>query len=80
MATGPEHYAQAEHLLRGNYAPIGSRGSDEPTAYDGNPGPEKVAMAQVHATLALAAATVDVAMTWDGAIRNEDEWREVTKP
>jgi hypothetical protein len=44
MATGPEHYQRAERLL----AP----------ALDGrHPTPEEVARAQVHATLALAAAT-----------------------
>lgn len=48
--TGPEHYQRAESLL-----------SMRPTSYPGvkqPPSAEDVARAQVHATLALAAATV----------------------
>jgi hypothetical protein len=50
--TGPEHYREAERLL----APGGRRnpwGDVEPVA----PSEAAVARAQVHATLALAAAT-----------------------
>jgi len=42
--NGPEHYREAERLAATPYR---------------NMGPNTVALAQVHATLALAAATVD---------------------
>ena len=60
--TGPEHYAEAEKLLADpNYGePRGIRRS------------ETVATAQVHATLALAAATAL------GAGLDERAWREAT--
>jgi hypothetical protein len=46
--TGPEHYIEAERLLSGrNSLP----------EYDARPTAEDIAAAQVHATLALAAAT-----------------------
>jgi hypothetical protein len=50
--TGPEHYREAERRLRGTRA---SGGQDRPTTY--SPTPDDIAVAQVHATLALAAAT-----------------------
>jgi hypothetical protein len=55
--NGPEHYRQAERLLR-----------NEPWL---PPTPAEVARAQVHATLALAAAT---ALTTD----NYDDWCAAT--
>jgi hypothetical protein len=53
--TGPEHYRRAEALLRGDFNDSGlTTGA-------------LVAMAQAHATLALAAATAaDQATTYDG--------------
>ena len=57
MATGPDHYRLAEDLL----------------ARDGPPTGEMLAIAQVHAVLALAAAT---ALADVGRIE-ADAWREV---
>lgn len=48
--TGPEHYRAAEHYLNG-----------AKTATDGDEMMESTALAQVHATLAQAAATVSAA-------------------
>ena len=79
--TGPEHFAEAERLLDG----------PDPSAYDfqGSGRDEferdradNVACAQVHATLALVAATLDAAeqvnteriVGYPAEIRN---WREV---
>ena len=58
MATGPSHYAEAERLLA--------------TDHLGHPHPVLVAIAQVHATLALAAATAD-------PFDHQPEWAEVTR-
>jgi hypothetical protein len=50
MASGPEHYAEAERLLlRLNLLGLKARAEEAPAV---------LAEAQVHATLALAAATV----------------------
>ena len=57
MATGPDHYRRAEELL----------------ARDGPLTGEMLATAQVHAMLALAAATVLVG----GGRIEADAWREV---
>lgn len=48
MATGPEHYRRAEALINGLGA-VDAPGTDETR--------DVLALAQVHATLALAAAT-----------------------
>jgi hypothetical protein len=65
--TGPEHYIEAEHLLAG----LDDNTSDRQDADN------TVALAQVHATLALAAATasgaweamdVGESRSWDRAI------------
>jgi hypothetical protein len=53
MATGPEHYLAAERLLRILTKPTEHGG----TVIDASMNPNVVAAAQVHATLALAAAT-----------------------
>jgi hypothetical protein len=45
--TGPEHYTEAERLLRGTTGPDGRRYSSTPS---------DISEAQVHATLALAAS------------------------
>ena len=51
--TGPEHYREAEHLLRAAAACVADGNDVEADHYE--------ARAQVHATLALAAATVTIA-------------------
>lgn len=51
MASGPEHYAEAERLL--DQAEVDARDPMRKYAEDAN----LIAAAQVHATLALAAAT-----------------------
>ena len=49
--TGPEHYRRAEELLGGRHnGSTGARTAEE-----------AIALAQVHATLALAAAQIDAA-------------------
>ncbi|MFI9340017.1 hypothetical protein ACIG0D_01875 [Streptomyces sp. NPDC052773] len=50
MPTGPEHYREAERLLKGCQNSCGALVIEDGTA-------EVLAAAQVHATLALAAAT-----------------------
>ena len=66
--TGPEHYREAERLL-------------EPrTVLDGSsrkvlPSPAAITCAQVHATLALAAATIDA--QGFAEVRRADEWQAV---
>jgi hypothetical protein len=68
--NGPEHYAAAELLLRVDATP-------------GLPGgpvrAENLAAAQVHATLALTAATIDTAQIVDGDIAYDMAWNEATK-
>jgi hypothetical protein len=53
--TGPEHYREAESLLAGRHFPADPDTGD--SAYTYPPTAEDIAAAQVHATLALAAAT-----------------------
>lgn len=65
--TGPEHYRAAERILAGVKTPDGAIVVDPGTA-------EVIAAAQVHATLALAAATVDRS----GVEFDSDAWSEVT--
>ena len=57
--TGPDHYREAERLLQGrtDYYNGGQTVVDRP------PTPENVALAQVHATLALVAATAETRHT-----------------
>ena len=71
--TGPEHYAEAERLLADAVVDITVGQSDgNHREHD-----EQVARAQVHATLALAAATVTGRpSTADRAVR--DAWERVT--
>nr|WSX48854.1 hypothetical protein OG409_07785 [Streptomyces sp. NBC_00974] len=61
--TGPEHYREAERLLRDEYRT------------DRN-----VAEAQVHATLALAAATADQPALEPADSLMRRAWRAVTGP
>ncbi len=75
--TGPEHYKRAEALLAGLNTIIGNDAApaatveqaEQRSAWANN----TVAQAQVHATLALAAATAVVA-------DDESEWREAVIP
>ncbi len=69
--NGPEHYKEAERLT--NLAHDMADQDDQVRA------DFIVARAQVHATLALAAATVDVGMTYDGSIGDEQAWAEATR-
>jgi hypothetical protein len=68
MATGPEHYSQAEQLLADAFA-----SSD--TTYEGHnqEADRLIAAAQVHATLAQAAATAMASYSADGM--EYAEWR-----
>lgn len=71
MASGPEHYKQAEELLA--YA---NEVSQVQSARSGYGFAELVAEAQVHATLALAAATVDAtgvttAIKWANLLKED---------
>jgi hypothetical protein len=66
--TGPEHYAEAERLLGPAMTSSGS--FTLPKA------PDVIATAQVHATLALAAAMVDGPMIMRPEDR--DEWDRAT--
>jgi hypothetical protein len=74
--TGPEHYREAEELLL--------RASDDSaydSAYDIDVGrftsADLIAQAQVHATLALAAATAEAAPVNRGPLGGA--WAEITK-
>ena len=69
--NGPQHYAEAERLLDG---PI----NVAPSEYD-ELRRDNLAAARVHATLALAAATLDVPPGPDcGLPNNWREWEQVT--
>lgn len=70
LNTGPEHYARAEELLAGRHNG-GANGARSPE--------EAIALAGVHATLALAAATALDAMGGGGDAASH--WaREVVVP
>lgn len=70
--TGPEHYREAERLLAD-----AARGADTGPVYFLDDAAPTLAAAQVHATLALAAAVVDGPAVmrpedrdeWDGVFR-----------
>jgi hypothetical protein len=63
--TGPQHYKEAETLL--------DRAQNLIYGSDREYGQAVLAEAQVHATLALAAATIDV-----GTQRRGMDWKRVT--
>jgi hypothetical protein len=70
--TGPEHFKQAEQLLADARS-----GTPEEPYYIGDIGPT-LAAAQVHATLALAAATAMGCASEDGPPAPDwDAWREI---
>lgn len=68
--TGPEHYAEAERLLAVDYAKAKSRAAGWTVT------PVALSEAQVHATLALAAATALGREGGDGRMpaRDRAEW------
>jgi hypothetical protein len=66
--TGPEHYAEAERLLAGTDEPANPDLGIGAMHYE--PSRMELAQAQVHATLALAAAT---ALAAEGLPRRDDD-------
>ena len=64
--TGPEHWAEAERLLANIQSALASDGPDADLGL-----PEWTAIAQVHATLATAAAFLAVAVIRPG---DRDAW------
>ncbi|MFD9905602.1 hypothetical protein [Streptomyces sp. NPDC059063] len=70
--TGPEHYREAERLLA---AAI----EDSHTTFEGrDPKADRaIAEAQVHATLALAAATALVTPSQRAAVRTIRAWHDI---
>jgi len=76
MATGPEHYAEAERLLARRIVEAIPSG----TPYEAPPTTDMVLQALVHATLALAAATWANEPDPNGSgqsVRNFRAWDEV---
>lgn len=68
MVSGPQHYAAAEVKMKEvTEVPAGEYAT------------LMLAQAQVHATLALAAATIDMTNVSVTVAANIDEWLEVTK-
>ena len=74
--TGPEHYREAERLI--------AAVTMDSTHPDGSPvirsdEPETIALAQVHATLALAASTAVMAIaTGETTVDETRAWDDVT--
>jgi hypothetical protein len=77
--NGPEHYTEAERLLAGRTVI-----PEVQAPYHVTPTADDIAAAQVHATLALAAATVtaaDVAAAaGDVGSRGLDRWHDALAP
>jgi hypothetical protein len=73
MATGPDHYRTAEALLQmaSDYDGHHGRADDAPYAHE----QYLLAAAQVHATLALAAATA-LAIEAEGAEPQIEAWHQ----
>ena len=71
--NGPEHYAEAERLL----ALADESPSETWATSTGEHKADSIATAQVHATLAQAAAVIDAANKWEGQAANSIAWREV---
>jgi hypothetical protein len=63
--TGPEHYREAEALLEE---------SSDPSDHGVSALHAHIARAQVHATLALTAATIDAAEAANEGLANRTEW------
>lgn len=72
--TGPEHYKEAEYLLAMSIEQRAALLQGDPTAGDPEEPARIVALAQVHATLALAAASA--LSTYDHALAGKyrAEW------
>lgn len=64
--TGPEHYREAEKLLA----------LDEVIHKEGGDPGDILQAAQVHATLALAAATVGLSSRAGSTSKDDSEWRD----
>ena len=71
--NGPEHYREAEQILAATFARIDRGGVSAADAQ------YNIARAQVHATLALAAATAVVVIEESSSVETAPEWREVTR-
>ena len=76
MATGAEHYLEAERLLELAREEQLALGSGDPAAGDRREPGQLTAMAQVHATLALAAATAP-RLDWAADLA---AWQDVAAP
>lgn len=75
MATGPEHYREAERLIGEASAALRDQGIDGTAKLMAH---RMLCMsAQVHATLALAAATAQDVET---VMAHDPRWREVLGP
>ncbi|WP_326811682.1 hypothetical protein [Streptomyces scopuliridis] len=78
--TGPEHYREAEQLLTGDDVPADNELGIE--AHHIPPSQMDLLAAQVHATLALTAATVEqasnAAIAADINSEDLDSWHRVT--
>lgn len=76
--TGPDHYAKAERLVESmRQEMVGSPGQPLRTHEQQA---RLAAEAQVHATLALAAATIDAAEAGPHNVPNTARWQEVKAP
>lgn len=81
--NGPQHYAEAERLTAAARADFREANPDAPTAYLLAMERARVAMdaAQVHATLALAAAVALPTLAEFAEIESDViAWADVTKP
>jgi hypothetical protein len=83
--TGPEHYKQAEKILGGLDTVRDQLTAGKPTTADVNAGIAiingLIAEAQIHATLAVAAATAEAGdlVRWDEK-SGPTEWQQVIYP
>lgn len=76
LVNGPEHFAEAQRLLA-----LVERSAGEPDGLPTSQANYCMARAQVHATLALAAATVqDKIDAYTGSDEDVQGWAEVTAP
>ncbi|WP_426568124.1 hypothetical protein [Streptomyces canus] len=74
MATGPEHYREAERLAGMAHRFTYGDGADPVV------GAALAAEAQVHATLALTAATALATISDHAAVRTVNDWWAVAGP
>jgi hypothetical protein len=80
--TGPEHYREAEALARSALEWMGGWGEPEmPAAERLARKNSDLAAAQVHATLAHTAATVDLfAIAGQGTAESAEAWKQAVAP